>query len=272
MKFFLKVLVVLLPMLSGLNVYAAKPAEKNKPAVIGVACDCENGKFVVKQSYINSVVKAGGVPVILPPTPDSLTIAHYLRNIDGLVIVGGDDVDPALYGEKVLPECGRIDTLRDAFELPLCRMAIAADIPLLAICRGEQVLNVALGGSLWQDIPSQVEGSPIHRNVRHEIAVDTTSFLYKLCGVRRAEVNSFHHQAVKDAAPSVKITAASADGIVEAFELVEASGKGSDSGRGSGKSRPRLKAIAVQFHPEAMLEAGDTTFLPLFEWVVRGKF
>ena len=142
-------------------------------------------------------------------------------------------------------ETVEIDSVRDRSDSLLARAALACGKPVLAICRGSQLMNVILGGSLYQDLPSQFSGSVAHSGKTHKIALEEGSVLAGLYGTDSLTVNSMHHQAVKDPAPGIRITARSADGIVEAWET------------------PQI--VAVQFHPEKMLAAGDSAWLPLFK-------
>ncbi len=139
---------------------------QDKAPVIGLSATYESGENNVPNTYIISVRKAGGIPVILPVTDDPAIIARMVESIDGLILTGGEDVDPLLwYGEEPLPAMGGIVPVRDFFDIHLARKAVEAGIPVLgAICQGEQVLNVAFGGTLYQDIPSQVKSkAPVKR-------------------------------------------------------------------------------------------------------------
>ena len=123
--------------------------------VIGIAATHSSTSSSVGDSYIEAVRNAGGVPVIIPFTTDSLAVEANLDLIDGLLMPGGEDVNPARYGHEAIPELGKVNDPRDTFDLMLIRCAVRRSIPVLGICRGEQAINVALGGTLWQDLPSQ---------------------------------------------------------------------------------------------------------------------
>ena len=201
--------------------------------------------------YVESVRAAGGEPIVLANSDNP---ADVLRRVDGLLLTGGADVDPALYGQAKHAST-EIDAARDAFEVPLSRAALAGDVPLFAICRGVQVLNVAAGGTLVQDIPSEspttIEHSVTHqKDARaHDVQVTPGTRLASL--LQDAEspdtcsVNSRHHQAVGDVAPSFVVSAVSPDGIIEAIERPAAS-----------------FCLGVQWHPENFWRTGE--FLPLF--------
>lgn len=207
----------------------------------------EETYLTINNCYMRSLEAAGAMPVVLPLTDDESLLADYLARVDGLLLTGGGDLDPASYGEQTLPACGTIDTLRDAMELPLARMAAKRpDLPMLAICRGAQVLNVALGGSLYQDLPSQTEARIAHRQKQpdrfpaHPVAVTPGSLLAKIAGAEAFAVNSLHHQAVREPAPALHVCAASPDGVIEAVELPE---------------HPFY--LGVQWHPERMWQNDD---------------
>lgn len=202
-----------------------------------------------------AVERAGGLPVAIPAGVDEATLRGIYDRLDGVLLPGGSDVDPAIYGETAHPKTYGIDMQRDALELTLTRWTVAEDRPLLGICRGHQVINVALGGTLVQDIPSQVETTLVHdqpdaqpRNTRlHEVTIDPTSRLAGILGTTQVRVNSLHHQSVALPAPAASITAHSPDGIVEALEI-------------PGKRF----ALSVQWHPED-LAGEDDQMAALFE-------
>ena len=152
--------------------------------VIGVTASVSDDRlsFQQKRMYCEAISACGGLPLILPPQEDVSRASQVLSLLDGLLLAGGDDIDPHYYGEEALPECGLITPIRDTWEMPLCREALHRHLPLLGICRGLQVLNVALGGSLVQDLPSQRPDSPIcHQQTQppevatHPVRVDAQS-------------------------------------------------------------------------------------------------
>ncbi len=206
--------------------------------------------------YVESVVRAGGDPIVLETTDDPIAT---LGKVDGLLLTGGADVDPALYGQPLHPTT-EVDAERDSFEIPLSQRALARNVPLLAICRGIQVLNVAAGGSLVQDIPSQVD-TPLNHSVQqpkeaiaHQIAVAYGSRLATALGASPNEaprsVNSRHHQSVSTVAPAFVVSAVSSDGVIEAIEDPAAP-----------------FCVGVQWHPENFWRTGE--FAPLFEAFVE---
>ncbi|MBR3075158.1 MAG: gamma-glutamyl-gamma-aminobutyrate hydrolase family protein [Bacteroidales bacterium] len=221
--------------------------------LIGITCSrSSTGSTLLPATYSDAIRKAGGVPVAIPTVPGEKAAAEVLAALDGIVFSGGEDVSPAWYGETVLNETVDIDHTRDRSDSLLAREALRTRKPVLAICRGSQLLNVLLGGSLYQDIPSQLPDNVGHRNTRHLIMVKDGLFLHEVMHSDTLTVNSMHHQAVKKAADGVSVAACAEDGIVEAWEA------------------PGV--WAVQFHPEKMLQGGETRWLALFKaWVRRCK-
>jgi putative glutamine amidotransferase len=197
--------------------------------------------------YVDGVLQAGGVPVVLPAVADAAK--EMAQSIDGLVLCGGTDLDPGYYGEAPIPELGETLPARDAFEMALVKHALKRGTPVFGICRGLQVLNVALGGTLYQDLPSQVGGGSIaHRQQMpkwqwtHEVEVDADSQMAKIMGSTELRVNSYHHQAIKDLADGLVVVARASDGVVEGIES------------------PNLSEhwlLGVQWHAEAMRDVGS---------------
>jgi putative glutamine amidotransferase len=185
----------------------------------------------VPRNYVDAVIAAGGVPLILPSQDDNYDSLFEL--VDGLLFTGGADIDPEVYGdEDVHPETYGIDARRDRFELALVNLAVERELPFFCICRGIQVFNVALGGTLIQDIPDQYSREIQHRQQHAGIDASETY------GSHQLSTNSLHHQSVKDPAPNLEIDARSPDGVIEAISL---------------PSHPF--ALGVQWHPEMMFKA-----------------
>lgn len=187
----------------------------------------------MRRAYAAAVAGAGGIPVLLPQAGDPLA---QLARLDGVLLAGGDDIDPAHYGEAAHPRLGPIDPGRDAWELALACACIDRGIPILGLCRGHQVLAVASGGALWQDLPSQSPSSVIHDSeleAAHPVRIDADSRLATIIGATGTPVNSRHHQAAKTLGPGWIATAWAPDGVVEGIEL------------------PGHRfALGVQWHPE----------------------
>ena len=200
--------------------------------------------WVMNARYNAAVADAGGLPVMLPLLEeDPATLRALYDRLDGLVLAGGVDLDPQSFGEAPHPALGRTDPARDAVELTLARWAIAERKPVLGLCRGHQVLNVALGGTLWQDIAAQVPGALKHDYfptagfardyLAHEVTPVPGSRLAEAFGAAPVAVNSMHHQAVKRLAGPLLASAHAADGLVEALE-----------------SGGEHFLVGVQWHPE----------------------
>lgn len=210
------------------------------------------------QDYVTSLTAAGAVPIILPSASED-GVGKYMELCDGFVISGGCDVDPRFYHEHPSVNMGAFDTERDRAELLLIRRAAELNKPVLGICRGVQAINVAFGGSLIQDIPSEVNGALQHEQKEprerssHLVKIDRKSSLFQLFqGQSEIYVNSLHHQAIKRLADDLQAVAHSDDGIIEAVEGVDG-----------------LDTLGIQWHPESMAAGGDELMRLLFKKFVR---
>jgi len=207
------------------------------------------GKFVrADLDYVDGVAGAGGAPVVLPPTGDERAAEAVIQSLDGLLLSGGSDLDPGYYCEEPVPELGVTLPERDAFEMALVGFALQRKMPVFGICRGMQVLNVALGGTLYQDLPSQWgHGLLKHRQdtpkwqPAHEVRVSEESHIAEVMGHEVVKVNSYHHQGVKALAEGLVVTGRSSDGVIESVESVDLSERW---------------LLGVQWHAEAMRGAG----------------
>lgn len=225
--------------------------------VIGITAsiDEERSEARLSLDYSDAILEAGGMPLLIPPGADDLD--RLLSSVEGLVFSGGVDIDPAYYDERPHPKMGRISPVRDALEIPLAREALARGVPVLGICRGCQVVAVAAGGSLFQDIPSQIGGAMKHYQEAprwygtHGVILDEDSLASRVFGTRQLVVNSFHHQSVRTPGDSLRITGRSHDGVVEVLE-----GKAGQF------------CLCVQFHPECMWRK-DGIFLKPFQALVE---
>ena len=220
------------------------------PPLVGISCSQSGPRTdALSRNYSEAILRAGGTPVILPTLTTEEQAAQVLARLDGIVFSGGEDVNPGWYGEGILNGTVEVNASRDRSDSLLARAALRSGKPILAICRGEQLMNVMLGGSLWQDIPAQQPQAREHRGTVHKIGLSAEGFLARLYGPDSLQVNSRHHQAVKDPAPGIRIAARADDGLIEAWETPQ--------------------VWAVQFHPEALLlEEGH--WLTLFSaWLER---
>ncbi|HZH40854.1 MAG TPA: gamma-glutamyl-gamma-aminobutyrate hydrolase family protein [Gemmatimonadales bacterium] len=203
----------------------------------------EDERVHLNTSYVTALENAGLVPLVLPTSLQPSHAALALQAVTGLVLSGGEDVDPAMYGARPHPQLGRIDRQRDEVEAALVRAAFDLRIPVFAICRGMQILNVALGGTLYQDLPSECPGPIAHDAGKgeHDVAIAHPSLLSRTVNGGSLRANSRHHQALKDVAPALVVTGRAPDGVVEAVELREPEGRW---------------LIGVQWHPEDITEVG----------------
>jgi len=204
----------------------------------------ENGTHHMSQDNLRRIANENGIPIILPNVPDEASIPRIISSIDGLVVTGGGDIDPTLFGEEPHLKLGSIHPDRDAFEMMLIQAALEANLPILAICRGCQILNIAAGGDMYQDIYSQYDVDLLQhqqraprQHVSHFIDVDEGTLLQRISKSSRYKVNSFHHQAVRRLAQGFRRSAVSSDNIIEAFE-----------------SERHSFVIGVQWHPENLFD------------------
>ena len=231
------------------DVYSHYPEAEKRP-VIGITGNYEDLTCKLGRGYYQSVVEAGGVPVVIPPVADKHVIINTLEHIDALILSGGADINPLWTGEEPSPKLHGINQERDLPELLIARLAYNRQIPMLGICRGIQTLASAFGGKVSQDIcdVATVKHSQDadRSEATHSVTIEQDSTLFNIYKEEKLMVNSFHHQAVAETGDKFRIIAKSADGIVEAMESTE------------------FKSIlGVQWHPECMEEG-----LPLFQWLV----
>ena len=236
--------------------HASFPNHNRKP-IIGITGNYDSGKCTLLEGYYRSVLAAGGTPLIIPPFNDTDAMLSLLDRVDALILSGGGDINPLYLGEEPMRELSSINPARDWHELMLVRLAANRQIPILGICRGLQVMTAALGGKLYQDIYKEASATLKHSQdtdrhiATHSVHLSPSSMLAKLFDCIHLPVNSFHHQAVKEAAPGFAVTALSPDGLIEAVE-----------------STTHKSMIGVQWHPECMILGGDNSMMPLFEWLV----
>lgn len=228
--------------------------------VIGITGNFGEHGCELARAYYRSIELGGGIPIILPPTDNSVMLVSLLDHLDGILLSGGADLNPLYLNQDPLPGLHAINPERDGCELLLVRLATDRNIPLLGICRGVQVLAAALGGDVFQDLETCLppgtrllkhsQDAPRHV-ATHRVHAEEDSVVASLLGTDFA-VNSFHHQAVSDPGPHLRVTARSADGIVEAIE-----------------SREGRPVMGVQWHPESFTDTGDRSMLPLFRHFVE---
>lgn len=230
--------------------------ERLQPPRIGISSNRKDGLSCIAETYVQSVLKAGGAPVLIPVITEIEALTAIIAGLDGLLMSGGGDLNPLYIGEEPIPQLQDADTFRDEFDLILLRLAANRQLPIMGICRGHQLINVAFGGSVYQDIYSQHEGGLFKHSqhlpreyASHSVRItDTSSRLFQMLKEEpNVFVNSFHHQAVKDVAPEFRETAISPDGINEAME------------------HPEKEIFSIQWHPEAMASEGDELMLELFK-------
>ncbi|MFB3896771.1 MAG: gamma-glutamyl-gamma-aminobutyrate hydrolase family protein [bacterium] len=223
--------------------------------IIGITSSYDGGKrkdtirknretYYLNRSYVLAIETAGGVPLIIPPIEDATQVDSVLATIDGLLLTGGYDIKPEVYGaKKVHPKTDTLEWLRQNYELVLTKRALKRDIPIMAICLGNQMLNVAAGGTLIQDIPSEIKNPLVHSQkerrdvLTHWVAIDKPSKLYQILKKNKVQSNSFHHQAIDQVAPGFKVIARTTDGVIEAIE-----------------SKDTKFRFGIQWHPEELIK------------------
>ena len=229
-------------------IYGHFPEAKPRP-LIGISANTADIDLTLRRVYCDQIVRAGGVPMVLPPVDDAEVLINMLEGIDGLVLTGGADYNPLWYGEQPEKELHTINSTRDLPELLLTRLAFNRQIPILGICRGVQTMAIALGGNLVQDLKTPLKHSQDapRSEATHSVTIAEGSTLYGLYG-QETFVNSFHHQAVKDCGSHLHVVATAPDGVIEAVESTE-----------------QKALMGVQWHPEWMGDEG----LKLFEWLTQ---
>lgn len=235
-------------------------AKNSKPLILITSyLDSDKEMVSVNSAYYSSVIRAGGIPIIMPVVADEKLIAEYVALADGVVIIGGNDISPSRYGEENHPELGRVSTLQDSSDFALIKEILNNRVPVLAICRGAQAMNVAHGGTLHQDIPSQVEDHSLnHRQKEHKrVATHSvtikkgSSFSKILGGEDSVMVNSLHHQSAKQIGKGLEVVAWASDGVVEGLETKNG------------------LVICPQFHPEGLSENSESIMINFFNNLVE---
>lgn len=233
-------------------VYGQAPKESKRP-VIGITTNHSGIDVTVRELYHNQIVKAGGTPLLIPPIDDADVIQSTLERVDAIILTGGADVNPLWAGEQPSTKLHHINAVRDLPELMITRLAFNRQIPILGICRGVQVLAMALEGRIHQDISHiatnfQHSQDADQSEPTHSVDIEKDSMLHEIFGTDNIFVNSFHHQAVAAAGPHLRVVATSPDGIIEAVESSE-----------------HKAVMGVQWHPEWLGDDGQ----PLFKWLTK---
>ena len=229
-----------------------------KPIIAITSNFGDKGSELAK-GYYQSVLAAGGSPIIIPPYTDKAALESMLASVDGIVLSGGADVNPILFGQEPIPQLHSINAERDAAEIALIRRAYELQIPMLGICRGMQLMSQVLGGDIYQDLATQYpEAERLIKHSQdlarecpsHTVTILPDTMLSEIMASSKLAVNSFHHQAVKDPGPKFRIASQSPDHVVEAYE-----------------SNEHKSILGIQWHPECFIMAGDQTMMPIFEWL-----
>ena len=230
--------------------------------IIGITGNYGTKGCELAQGYYESVLQAGGIPLVLPPYTDAEALCQTLDRVDGILLSGGGDINPLLLGEEPIPGLHGICPQRDEMELQLVREAYNRQIPMLGICRGIQTLAAALGGTVYQDLNTQYSDAPLVKHdqdldrayASHTVKAEAGSTLARLFPKATEEglpVNSFHHQAVRTPGPLLRVSAKATDGVIEAVE-----------------SNEFKSIIGVQWHPECFITRGERYMMPLFNWLI----
>lgn len=230
------------------------PTSYSKP-VVGISMQQGHNYTNLKLAYAHGIELAGGIPYLIPVTDNTDELRQIVSHLDALILTGGEDIDPQYYGEKPDSLCGRPDQERDIFDLTLFKLAKDRAMPILGICRGLQLVNVAMGGTLYQDIPSQHPSDTKHMVgggqtvIAHSISLQPGSEIASILGTSSVQVNSRHHQGIKTLGTELTATAWAPDSIIEAIE------------------DPYCPILAVQFHPEDFAEARDGQISKIFSYI-----
>lgn len=225
--------------------------------IIGVvpSIDEDKGQYFINEDNVKSLSEAGGIPVLLPYFKNESTADELVERIDGLYLTGGNDINPFLFGEEPHQKLGVVNQQRDEFEMILVQKVLQKNKPVLGVCKGCQIINVALGGSVYQDIYDQIDSTLLQHHQQasdgypsHFVHVTEGSLLSKIVGSSEIKVNSRHHQAIKRLGNSLVQSGTANDGIIEAIE-----------------SKDYRYVLGVQWHPENMAMQGDDTSKKIFD-------
>lgn len=229
--------------------------------IIGVPPSIENGnsRHFVNHDNLQALHEAGGLPYILHYVADKEVIQQIAANLDGLYLTGGNDIDPTAFGEEPHPRLGEINPIRDNFELTLIQEMLLQDKPILGVCKGAQMINIALGGDMYQDIYTQIDASLLQHTQNapdehgsHYVFIEENSLLKKITGKEQIKVNSRHHQANRQAGGNIVHSGTASDGVIEASE-----------------STNHTFVLGLQWHPENMVVKGDENAKNIFDSFVH---
>lgn len=227
--------------------------------LIGITSNLKDGVLSLSMDNVQSILGAGGNPIVLPNVAPEIVEDELAHAMDGLLVTGGGDLDPLTFGDEPKRNLGAVCPERDIFEISIIRKMLALNKPIFAICRGCQVLNVALDGDIYQDIYSEIERELLQHtqiapryHASHYVNIKKGSLLYQIVQTESFKVNSYHHQTVKNVSPYLKVAATSNDGLIEAIE-----------------SNYHTFALGVQWHPENMVSVKDRYALSLFQHFVN---
>lgn len=225
--------------------------------IIALSAHFADDNNKLNEAYAQAIYKAGGSPLIIPVINDEAYLIRLLDLCDGLLLTGGGDIDPSFWGETLIPQSDQPNIERDHYDLILTREAARRQLPILGICRGHQIINVAFKGDIYQDIYTQIGQEKINpkghsqkrpmTQTHHLVTIDPTSKLHDILGVEHLETNSLHHQAIRKVAPGFRVVARSDDGIIEGIEHTD------------------YPILGVQWHPEHLMKAGEETAIKLFK-------
>lgn len=223
---------------------------------IGANWDTQRKRLNMPNDYITAVIRAGGLPLLFPLTDNEAVWKAMIDKVDGVIFPGGEDIHPREFGEEIIPQCDEIVPERDAQELYTYRYLLTTGKPFLAVCRGIQLMNVAQGGTLYQDMPTQKPTSINHSQNEtptdaHKVSIIPGTLLHSLIGSDTSPVNSRHHQNIKDLGKGLKVAAMSEDGFIEAVEFEDG-----------------YPAIGLQWHPENLAKH-DPAMQRLFDWLIE---
>ena len=229
------------------------PQVADKP-LIGISLGYSN-KNSVNSVYVESVLLNGGVPYLIPVTDDVELLRQIVAELDGIILTGGEDIAPHFYGAEKHPKLGEVNYKRDLYDFTLFKLATDRNVPVLGICRGLQLINIGMGGTLYQDIPSEKQSDVNHRpgnsEVAHDVNLTPGSLIHRIMGQNSIQVNSKHHQGISKLAPGLKVSGWSTDSIPEVIEAY-----------------PHRQILGVQYHPEDFAGKGDTLHGKLFSFLV----